>query len=177
MLFCQVYISPLVPFFHRCFFLSIKAGSLLCYLSWQDVHLWFYILCVSCTWHSLTNPSGFASVSLRKGLAGSREVSFPIIPQPQLVTILQVLVIRKEGMCCMFKLFSYKTVFLSSLFSSAFYPNKKSITSVRDLPGMLHCQVVGSLQLYWSQRNDFQATYVLMARLFIRSVLQNNVLA
>lgn len=77
----------------------------------------------------------------------------------------------------MFKLFSYKIVFLSSLFSSAFYPDKKNITLVRDLPGMLHCQVVGSLHYYWSQRNDFQATYVLMARLFIHSVLQNNMLS
>lgn len=48
----------------------------------------------------------------------------------------------------MFKLFSYKIVFLSSLFSSAFYPDKKNITLVRDLPGMLHCQVVGSLHYY-----------------------------
>lgn len=99
MLLCQVHVSPLFHFFHHCFFLSTKAGSLLCYLSWQGVHLWFYILCVSCTWHSLTDPSGFASVSLRKGFAGSRELSFPVIPQPLLVTILQILVIRKKKPC------------------------------------------------------------------------------
>lgn len=81
---------------------------------------------------------------------------------------------RKEGIRRMFKLSSYRIVFPSSLFSSPFSPDKECCFNKRSARNVT---LSTSVEFYWSQRNDFQATYVFMARLFIRSVLQNNMLS